>query len=332
MDCLIEFISKTDYEVDIPRNSISGLRRATVSYIFRIIGSTEYKKKLTTLLPTASKQTIINISRDILKNGYIMKNIKLWLYCLSYYDLTSSRKRKDIAKDFAVHDDDFILIKTIKDIPEIIKLHKFAAMELSDFDYTVGLTLISLKPYIGKFVNRKMRYIQMYHTMSASDLIGDLTCDALSVVMLYYPCIKSSEHLSNIMKVKIKNSGSNMMTWYGNTKRCVELCRTLGDSSQIDALIERDGAIVENEYVNNETVTKLMSMYSDKRKDFLFLIMNYDEKFSDWLRLKRNVKLPNDELLERGSSNKYIEYVLDYLKVDRVAAQPFIEKLKLMLA
>lgn len=325
MDSFIGYFQ--DRGVEIPRASLNSVRQVVLRYIFRLIGSTEFKKTILKLSPASDKSLILKISRDILKNGYIMKNIKLWLYCLSYHNLAGSRKRKEVADDFKILEQDYGLINVLRSIPEISKLHKYPSMELHEFDEVVGNQLRKLKPYIGKFVNKKMKYIQMFHTLSSADLCSDLMYEAIAVVMFYYPRIQNTQHLENIMKVKVRNTGCNMMDWYGNTKRCVELHRTINDSS-MDALLEHE--IVTDDHITKQVVTKLLMKYTDKRRDFLNLIMHYNKEFSDWLH-ERGVKLPNDELLERGNHKNYINYVLDYLEVDREAAQPFINQIKSMI-
>lgn len=345
MDSVISLICSRIGDVELKRSDLNTLREFSLLYIFRFIGSTAYKRALCSI-PSISKEAALIISRDLLKNGFIMKNIKLWLYCLSYYGLSSKygKKRDDTACDFGISSREYVLIPALRKLSEKFQtLHKkFKPLELDQLDGALTVACRKLKPYVGKYVNKKLRFIQIFHNFSGDDLAHELLCDGIGTALFYYPKICSDEHLLNIMKIKIRNSGSNMAEFYGNRKRCAELHRDfnmLNPMHSIERNIEAstvtlDGSQVTDDYsyILRESVRRLLSRYTDKRRDFLLLLMNYDEGFSLWLCTNGISTLPNDELLDRCTPGNYIKYCLDYLGVDYGAGLKFVAKLQYILA
>lgn len=178
------------------------------AYLFDKIGKYEYRKQIG---DKALAKQIWSTAED---SGYVLKNCKLYIWAYNH------AKRSGLAVSpakYGIYKEDSALLKKIE-LPKIKSSYK--AYSLFDYDNMEGAILTSpeLKAYIGKFVNKKLKFLQSYG-QTKSGMGSALLCQALYALRKQYPFYQSELHALNICKTAIHNEGIGMIEYWTRGKR-----------------------------------------------------------------------------------------------------------------
>lgn len=324
---------------------------ATLQYAFRFMNAKSYEALFRATV--GEKIRMLELRRTLLSDGYVMKNLKLFVY----YSVVNRRKEDKTAhKAFRVKAHDKKVHRSILPVTRkrLIAMMKEGRrpMTLAGFDEACVAGLDQVHSYTRKFVSRKMKFIMTSDSQELHDLASNLEVNGLQAVMLYYPAIETMEHLVNIMKRTIHNTGINLIELHTSEKR-----GRLGKSEDGSfysktlpihaAAVAKEAADLEKEYGGgsidgneNDTfqlkleVEKLISKFSDKRQHFLSLLMGtFNQDFTEYLKRTGVTSVDNDVFWERVEDiTEYIRHALDYLNVSYGTGEKFLQHLRKVLA
>jgi hypothetical protein len=318
---------------------------AVLEYLFRVKNVRQVTKLFRQLGLLFSP-----IKDPLISNGYLMKNVKLWLYYRHCNGATLG-----LTSMFEVRVEDYKLHHYVSStLDKHFRSWRYAgykALTLIGFDRSVFKVYTSVETYTKKFVYRKMRFIVNAQSVTPLDLVNDCRDKALAALMHKYPCVETMLHAQNLARRTIKNHGMNLIDHYTTQSRNrtirnpdgtfsnnvipLHSLETGSDLTQsldwymADATGGRIDSIRECDASRDLkiTVKNLLSSYSGKRKAFITLLMGgYNQQFSEWLH-SQGIKLDNDELFDRQPL-AYIKHSLTWLDVSQEAGQRFIGRLQ----
>jgi hypothetical protein len=326
-----------------------------VQYLFRFISAAKFNV-LVRKATGDSKTRLIEMRRSLTSDGYLAKNIKVWLY---YLYKEKPKVSKNILREFEIQKCDHYLHRhlNIETITLIEKLCRkgYKAKTLKEIDQIYTYVLEEDDSYEGitkwtsRFVGRKMRFIADRFSETVNDMVNALKADGLESIMFVYPRIESLEHCINICKRAIHNDGINLIERHTSETRGRITMNADGSANLkleplhspnvIQALENGDNHFVcsslEGSSVSNLdlrlSVQSILSQYSGSRRRFIHLITGeFDEAFSKFLKDK-NPKLlsSNDQYFDRVAFDIYLRQVLDYIGVSEELGLQLIEELKI---
>lgn len=288
----------------------------------------------------------IELRREILRDGYIMKNLKLWYYYVMANGMLR-KQRAAVAEMFAINEDDIELLKLAgefqKDFNKLIKTG-FKALTLVQFEKNMSWQLGNKKinTFLAKYVYRSMRFIFQSQGIEPEDLIQELKTGALQSVLELYPRIKTAEHCANYIKKCTHNAGQNLIDFYSGEKRGKFL--KYSDGSFDNKIVPISYAVTDEnfqeflssgitgdnrDHERELQVQKILSQYDGKRQRFLQLLMGYDAEFTAWLHSNKVTRKDNEDYMDScGDTKIYISHALDFLGVKREAGDKFISQLR----
>lgn len=320
---------------------------ATVQYVFRFRSASAYKKLFENVV--GEKTRVIDLRRSLLSDGYVMKNLKLYLY---YTHINRKQDPSDVSRAFHVKARDRYLYKALSVETRShfarLKTEGRNAMTLYGFDQALTGGLASVRDYTRKFVHRKMRFIMTSQSQEVHDIAAHLEIDGMQAVMFFYPNIESNEHLINIMKRTIHNSGINYIDKFTTEKRnrigkdetgsFIARTMPLHSTSVLAELATvENGTLIDGTREDTLSlriaVEKLLTKFTDKRQNFLKLLMgHYCENFTQYLKDAGATTLDNDVYWERLSVlEDYVQHVLSFLGIRQSAGDKFVKHLQSVL-
>lgn len=348
MNSIEAFISRYCSLEGLTKKQRRDLVVETIRYIYRITNAMEYSRRFRKIYGKTLR--VIDLRKEIISDGYVMKNFKLWLYYV-YANGLVRKQRQETAAMFGIAEQDIEILSFVsdykKDFDKMVKAG-YKALTLDRLDKNLDAQLKSkhLRDYAAKFVYKKMKFIVQTQSVEHQDLIQEVMGLAVKAIYFYYPRIETFKHCQNILKKTLNHAGKNLIEFYTYAKRnklrrqedggfaskIVPMSFAVTDDSCADFLSSTiDNS--EKDYDTTLDVRRVLSKYSGKRQKFLHLIMHYDKDFSDWLLQQKITRLPNDVFLERCSdTNAYMMHVLDYLGVNHAKGMKFISTLQRKLA
>lgn len=304
-----------------------------------MIPSTVFSKKLSELLDIDYKEAS-QLRKNIDNNGYLMFNLKPFLfYCLKN-NIKKKKQVIDICHEFQVHVKDISMVKIMfkdKIFSKLKPLCKYAALSFKKLKSQVDKLPMKLFGHTRKFIYSKMRFIinNQHYAVEAEDLVNELVAKGIYNVLATYPKIESLKHAENIAKRAIQNNGVNMIyfytcaqrgvvrrsedgeTFYSNiiplTTKTEEVIDTIACPSvanTLDCSISTESWIVTNQVIN--------SFIKKKRRIVSCLMGIRDEKFSTWLieNTEKKHRLYNDDLFDdlmlKSNIYRYFKYLAEF--------------------
>lgn len=313
----------------------------TLKYMYRIYSANEMTRDIRLYLD--SNIRVIGYRKEI-QNGYISKNIKLWIWYVITKQL-SKKKAINMMVDFKIKEEDEYLIYIAKKYlnKNLIRLSKkYKAHTLKEFDKIIADVLEDIDSYTKKFAFRKLSFIVSDGGQSLEDIVMELKYWGIYTIILQYPQIDDMDHCLNLCKCGIHNHGINIIKHASNMSNNV-LIRNKEDNtfSSLKVSIEEsfikenslDHSVDTNTKTHNRMfVSKILKSYSGKRNKFLSLMSGvYSERFSDYLTKVGYIE-NNDELYDKLASNNnidlYISLCASHLGITPYNAKQFLEDLK----
>lgn len=335
----VEYVLVEKFGLSLTRSQIKEATEITLSYVFKFLSASQYSKKLKALL---SEDRVIEIRNYFLHDGYLLKNIKPWLYHVYYYN-AFRKDREKIRKAFNVDIEDEPLINVVKNMKGMNTLinKKYPPLSLKDIDSVIVYALKKSDVFTKKFVFRKMAFIVRTQGIEFGDLINEVKEAAIHSVLFTYPRFKTFDHCLNTVKRTIHNKGVNLLEFYSGDSRS-RLMQT--SEGMISKNVPMSYAITDESYndflecnlQNNETniddvmsIQSLLRTYTGRRQQFLSLLVEYNEDFTEYLHNKKITKKTNDDYRESCSDLKqYIKHCLDYLGVSEKKGNSYINNIR----
>jgi hypothetical protein len=307
---------------------------ASIMYLFRGFNYRSYAARLQKLQQNGTKVDARAITEAIGRNGYLIKNLKLWIFW-TVKNRLDVNEAHTVAKQWGILKLDRQALAQIS--PQTLTYlkslcHKFKALSLENFERHLVNIDEETRVWLGKFVSRKLRFIYESQGLKRTDIEQELRYKGIQGLYMMYPCVQSALHAQNVVKRTIHNNGINMI-YKATTMKAGRLVRDASGTFQ-SRVIALDEAQLSSQAAP-ETRTdyqldfqRLLERYSGKRLKFIELMSgHYCEWFSHWL-IDKGHKLDNDEVFDKVQTGVYAKLVADYLGVNLKTVAKFIDEIK----
>jgi len=289
-----------------------------IQYLFRIIDLKTLRKRL------PAEVRFHRMRGSLTNNGYVIKNLKLWLYWCAKNGGTFSAT---VAKQFQIEPGDMRLSVIAQPLFKSLQKIRTPAMTPEQLDNYVMWADTQAKDWIGKFINHKMKFLQQSYGKTFSTIRSDLRHSGIRCVYLMYPRFDSAEHLLNCYKRSVHNAGINLIQSSTAGKRS-ELMESNGSFTSrtfnMDSGYASEQLKVEPQNID---MTRFIAKCSDRQMELLHALGgNFTPEFGAWI--KRELGTPDKftKLVVEQRAKLYAKYAsVPYSKVTR-----FIAKAKLV--
>jgi len=311
----------------------------TMRYMFRLVSAHEMTRAIRVDLEDPSVR-IIDYRKEI-QEGYIIKNIKFWVWYIIANRL-SKKKSMKIMSEFGIRDDDRCLAFVAKKYldRDLVKLaKKYDAHSLHEFKSITEKCLKETESYTKKFAYRKLRFLIADGT-TMDDIHMELNYWGLYTIILQYPQIDDMKHCLNLYRRGVHNHGINMIKKATTAKNNVLVQNGDGTFENLKASAEvvdvknmsEFSVSHEEERDNKLFVSKMLKENNGKKNKFLKLMTGtYSEKFSDFLSRDGYIE-NNDDLFDRLLSNDNIDLYMSlcakFLRITPYQAKQFVNHLR----
>lgn len=184
-----------------------------LSYVFGLMTVTSFNERIRTLYPDCRP---IDIRRDLTSNGYLVKNIKLWLYQVVVSNVWCNGPAiQKLAARYRIRLQDQTLVSYLRTSDMLLdgllayKLKGHRSVTLEGFDHFFAQHFRQLHTYCMKFVHKKFKFLFHMEGYSAEDYTLTLLSSAVQGLLIQFPKVDTSLHALNIMKTCIHNTGIN---------------------------------------------------------------------------------------------------------------------------
>lgn len=203
---LVQLIRKHQL-THLTRDGLASVAGGLFLYLFKVGTIRTLKEEIGSVVNAST------LRKEVIREGYILKNCKLYMYarCLDSTTKPSSYgvSREDavfIDRIFRVHS---TLVRTIRGY----KRAKYRAFSLRDFDHMLGTLLDSkeLHLFIEKFISKKLRFLVKSFNLPRADISSTLKNQAIYALYRAFPVFSSWLHFVNVAKQAIRNRGLNLI-------------------------------------------------------------------------------------------------------------------------
>lgn len=233
------------------------------AYLFRRITIRQFKDHF---------EDSLALKRKIDRNGYILLNCKVFAY--AHYRAKQLNQRKPNPKLYGIHPDDCRLLRNL-DLSHIPK--KYSALTLDEFQESIAtfLSSSSFDVLLGKFINKKMRFLIKSYGETKESLDMAMRLHALYNIYRVYPYFKSYLHMCNVGRGSASKCGHSIIKARTTKKAQRLLANSDGTFSSVHVPLDA----VANQLASEETINpcsdlldKLKSRASPRVKLFLSLM------------------------------------------------------------
>jgi hypothetical protein len=301
----------------------------------------------------------------VLWDGYIMRNLKLWLFRCHRRGLTR-KEGLALCKKFGLKKDDakayyYYLRYVKKSMPKIYSL----CYSPKKFEAWMAECIEEVNTFTMKFVYKKLKFVFSGQGLKAEDIAMDLYLKGMQALCFYMPRVETREHAVNIIKKVIANHGKNIIgknttqkagriiaqhdgtdeksTFAQWTNRImnIEAATTTAVLKEryrtnthdvLSVPITGTKNVSEHDYELSLDVKKMLMQASPKRKQFLRLLMGeFDYDFTLWLRDEELIDEDqnNQDFYDRMSKakmEKLMQYICSFLKLSDERTKKWIRK------
>lgn len=300
----------------LPKKDKDKVLQTSVNYLFRFINTKEFKTNLAKL--NLDKKEIIKSQRSITTKGVLTKDLKLYL--LQKAAGIKTLEIGELRKIYHVLEAD--------QLSKIKKLSKNSILCKKELDSLILRALDACKPYVAKFVRKKMTFLIKTGRHDYAEICSQLLLEGLQSLLFMYPRFESELHAINILKHSIKNIGQNYIETHTRQKRNDYAdAHTLRVNSiyvpDTNNLITMDNEDDCTENINEVSqlevdVSEILTKSSGSNLAAIKLLMGeYDKDFTDYLNNNSVTKHSNDLYFEQCNTERYIAYVFKYLNFSK---------------
>lgn len=277
------------------------------SYLFGEITKYEYRRLL------GDRELAKEIWSLVVDNGYVLCNCKLYLYALRHAEY-SGQSVKPSKYEIAQPD-----VRVLKSIQlgvtrryKVYSLEEFRSME------TAFIVSRNMDAYIGKFINKKLRFLCNSYGLKHNEIQGDLQCKALYALRKQYPAYKSELHALNICKTAIQNAGQGLIEYWTREKR--NALRSDGQGFQsVHVQLEHVNSSVTPEHddelrVNLQSLIAVASRLTEAQQMWIKAATGlHDTGFSFF------IGRDNSDVVDLLPYDRYLKLVCDYHRIPQEA-------------
>lgn len=331
-------------------------------YLFKLTSNVKMATTLRKLMKLSTTFSIEAFRNEVSNDGYLIKNVKMWLY----HSVVSSELAKKLVKPYKVDRVDIPIASLLRGKLLMglrkYKRDKYKSLSIPTIDTTLIEIIDQVRVFAAKFVYRKMSFIVRANGMEHEDLINDLICKGIQSVHMTYPRIESKEHCLNLVKLTLHNYGINIIHKYSNSKRnrtikepdgtfvntMIPIDVMLGQDMQNPNLCDstlswnvtdlegkkNEGSLLDVNEISELriSINQLLRSINGKRKKFIQLLMGkYDPEFTNYLIDKGLVidGNTNEDYQEKvRNPHSYLKQVLSYLNVSIDTGEAYLSSLR----
>lgn len=335
------------------------LLRRTLMHLFQLIGSLDFIRDLSKIDRNLSSTELHVFKSRLLSQGYILKNLKGYLYASVYNGCYTKSRCLKLAEAWMVEPRDAKLVTLVtgafRDKLIALRDSGYKSIPLNTIDTNIRDVLLSLQGYMTRFVYRKMSFIVSSNGMEHADLVTELQVKTIQGLLLTYPKVESKLHFTNIAKRTLHNHGINLIHKYSSkgrgrlsqgkdgtfTTKIVQL-----ETAMLNGDLRDDASMCCDAYGKADfsggasdsldlklTVGKLVNSFEGRKRKFLNLLMLHDDDFTGYLR-NRGIIQENEtnEDLQDVDMDTYIHQASLFLNMTHDASAQVMNMLKTNLS
>jgi hypothetical protein len=254
LDVLARVASSVDPAFDaLPKYLKSKWSGLMLSNLFRRIS---YKELCTRSAKLLGKVDVKSIWRAVIADGYVVKNIKVWLFWCVKRGLRGEDALMAGVR-FGIHEADRGLrLNMSADLKShLAKLARnYASLSVEALDKQVVTIFKEMRDWLGKFVYRKMRFVYEQQGLAAWDMQMEVFSKGIHALYLQYPRIETKLHATNIVKSAAHNYGINIIIQATNESKA-RLVRN-GDNTFVSRVVNLDDIAVVTTLAGEDTRPK----------------------------------------------------------------------------
>lgn len=251
-----------------------------------------------------------------LENAYVIKNCKLFIYALTY-NPNADPENYGVSK----------YLDSCKAYAKTLQLEGYCRpWKLKKLVRIEHELLPELKPFIGKFISRKMSFLIKSYGLTRHDLQHELILKGLQSLYQHYPFFESEKHIINVVKRAIHNHGIDIIYKY-TRKKNNRLENKDGVFSQRNIDIE--------DCITLEAPTPFQSRYWEEKRTLDQLSLNLSKRGALFLSLARgefnkdfSEYLGKDNRDATDNYKSYMKKVSKFLNLDNNQVNNFYKKLR----
>lgn len=328
----------------------SYLEEATLLFIFRVYNSKQYNGALLECFPTSNASDRLKFKQSILSNGYIMCNLKLFIFRLIL--LGVKRKHyftiRSISTSYGISANDLSLLNAIsgllyKHLRAWKSTYKSHTVQSLTKSIETCINILDSQGYIAKFYYRKLRFTASTTSDTYEDTSNELKAHAIQQLYFMYPQIESRLHAVNIMKRVIRQHGLNLIESCTKQKRAILYEDEKGNtqSTNVSLTLLSDYVDTEvmskfcvglqgngNDYDLKSSVNQLFQSANAKQKKLLRLLSGtYNKAFTEYLHNASllRIDLTNEDYYDYGFS-AYKQNVYKFLDITPSVASYYLSE------
>lgn len=311
------------------------LYNLVVMYLFRGVNYRAFGARLTKL-SGGQKPNVKAITETLTQNGKVVRCLKVWMFfvvknkCDAHRSAVLAEQWSVVAEELS-----WFCNASRATLTYLKKLaRQFKALTLEKLDAGIVRIVNETESWLGKFVNRKLRFVIQSQGLHRHDIENELLYKGIQGLYVMYPCVQSALHAQNVVKRVIHNQGINMIHHY-TTQKIGRLLRDANGAFSarvvaLDSLSMRGVAAPDSCSDLSIDINRKMSNLLPKQQSLLSLLCGaYSTEFTDWLVSVGGYKIEtNEELLDRLQPARYIELALRWLNVKPATGRRFMESLR----
>lgn len=251
-----------------------------------------------------------------LDQAYVTKNCKLFIYALTF-NPNADPKDYEVTK----------YEKSCRAYAKTLQIGKYCRpWKLRKLNRIEHELLLELKPFIGKFISKKMAFLIKSYGLTRHDLEHELVLKGLQSLYQHYPFFESEKHVINVMKRSIHNHGIDIIYKYTRKKN--------------NRLENKDGVFSQRnidiaDCVTLEAPIPFQARYWEEKRTLDQLSLNMSKRGALFLSLARgefnkdfSEFLGKDNRDATDNYRSYIKQVSKFLNLDKTQVDNFYKKLR----
>lgn len=298
--------------------------------------------------------------RDVYADGYIIKNLKLWLWWMAWHKLRPKAARGAMA-DFDVRPEDWPLAwlamtdrQLRARLDEMASIYK--AHTLAEFDDMVQRGVDAADKAIRSRARTKLRFLELTRFITSDDLLGELRYHAVLGVTRQYPKIESDKHMANLAGLCARYGGDALIKYHTHPDR--QFLSQNADRTWDSLIMSVDAGDDADDYVSSVDrddlhevrmpssdtdvqddlsamyIESAVSRYRGRKRTFAALMLGVENgEFSEYLAgygLPANHIVFDEAAADAGGGSKlfdrYVRHAADWLGVPEKAAWRFLRE------
>lgn len=339
-NCLIEIASSADPRFSkLPKYQQHKWAELMLSTMFRTLSYAQLAATATRLFGKLDFKTIW---RRTLQSGYVVRNVKSWIYFCAKRRLRGTAA-ESAAYRFQVEPVDWglrLLVSTqLKSTLRKLS-DKYPALSLAALDAQILRIFREMRDWLGKFVYRKMRFVYQQQGLEPHDMQMEVFAKGVQALYLMYPRVESELHATNIVKSAAHNYGINMLKQQTHVKRARITRASDGTFSSrvisLDELVTHVDLHAPDTKPYDDLRIDISRVYEQlatqgqwRQRKLIKLLMGMEDKgFNAWLITQQNIQSTCSEYIDRADPQRYLSLACQYLRLHPRKGRTFMTRLR----